>query len=227
MDFSNIEKTENTRVAYPINYIDNAVIPSVGASPKNIFFLTADAFGVMPPISKLTTGQAMFHFVSGYTAKVAGTEAGVTEPQATFSACFGKAFLPLHPINYASLLGKKMKEHEVNVWLINTGWSGGGYGVGKRIRLSYTRAMISAALKGDLDTVEFITDSVFGLPMPINCPGVPSEILNPVNTWEDKHKYANKANELAHAFINNFRQFEAYANAEMRTALPNVVENVS
>lgn len=227
VDFNNITKTENTRVAYPIDHIDNAVIPSIAADPKNIFFLTADAFGVMPPISKLNTGQAMFHFVSGYTAKVAGTEAGVTEPQVTFSACFGKAFLPLHPAGYAALLGEKMKKHDVNVWLVNTGWSGGAYGVGERIKLAYTRAMISAALNGELERVEFITDPVFGLQIPLNCPNVPSEILNPKNTWEDKQKYDNKANELALAFVDNFRQFEDFANVEMRAALPKVAENVT
>lgn len=227
VDFANITKTENTRVAYPVNYIDNAVIPSIAPDPKNIFFLTADAFGVMPPIAKLDTGQAMFHFVSGYTAKVAGTEAGVTEPQVTFSACFGKAFLPLHPASYARLLGEKMKAHDVNVWLVNTGWSGGVYGTGNRIKLAYTRAMISAALRGELDEVEFITDPVFGLQMPLSCPNVPQEILNPRNTWKDRQKYDHKANELALAFIDNFRQFEEFANAEMRAAVPKVVENVT
>ncbi|TCD02842.1 phosphoenolpyruvate carboxykinase (ATP) [Pedobacter psychroterrae] len=227
VDFNNITKTENTRVAYPISHIYNAIVPSIAADPKNIFFLTADAFGVMPPISKLNNGQAMFHFVSGYTAKVAGTEAGITEPQLTFSACFGKAFLPLHPASYAALLGEKMKRHAVNVWLVNTGWSGGGYGVGKRIKLSYTRAMISAALNGELEKVEFMADPVFGLQMPVSCPNVPSEILNPRNTWEDKQKYDSKANELALAFTDNFRQFEDFANVEMRAALPKVVENVT
>lgn len=225
VDFSNIDKTENTRVAYPINYIDNAIIPSIAGIPKNIFFLTADAFGVLPPIAKLNTGQAMFHFISGYTAKVAGTEAGVTEPQLTFSACFGKAFLPLHPARYAGLLGGKMREHEVNVWLVNTGWSGGAYGVGKRMKLAYTRAMISAALQGDFENMDFETDPVFGLAMPLSCPGVPSEILNPRNTWDDAREYDQKANELAQAFVSNFKQFEAAATAEMLASLPKVVEN--
>lgn len=227
VDFSNIEKTENTRVAYPIDYIDNAVIPSIAADPKNIFFLTADAFGVLPPISKLSAGQAMFHFISGYTAKVAGTEAGVTEPQVTFSACFGKAFLPLHPTKYAELLGEKMMEQDVNVWLVNTGWSGGAYGVGQRMKLSFTRAMIAAALKGELEKVEFATDPVFGLSIPVSCPGVPSTILNPRNTWSDVQKYDSKANELSLAFINNFKQFEEYASDEMRASLPKVVENTA
>ncbi|WGQ07629.1 phosphoenolpyruvate carboxykinase (ATP) [Pedobacter gandavensis] len=227
VDFSNVEKTENTRVAYPIHYIDNAILPSIAGVPKNIFFLTADAFGVLPPISKLTPGQAMFHFISGYTAKVAGTEAGVTEPQVTFSACFGKAFLPLHPTKYAELLGEKMREHNVNVWLVNTGWSGGAYGVGKRMKLSYTRAMISAALKGELENACYNADPVFGLQIPEACPGVPSEILQPKNTWADQKKYDQKANELSQEFITNFKQFEAFASAEILASFPKVVENAS
>jgi phosphoenolpyruvate carboxykinase (ATP) len=226
VDFFNIDKTENTRVAYPINYIANAVEPSVAPIPKNIFFLTADAFGVLPPISKLTAAQAMFHFISGYTAKVAGTEAGVTEPQLTFSACFGKAFLPLHPAKYAKLLGEKMKKHNVNVWLVNTGWSGGPYGVGSRMKLGYTRSMITAALNGSLAKVTFIEHPIFGLLMPENCPDVPVEILNPRNTWADKDKYDQKANELAIAFTTNFKQFEEYADKEILNALPKVVETV-
>jgi phosphoenolpyruvate carboxykinase (ATP) len=225
VDFSDITKTENTRVAYPITFIDNAIVPSIAKAPKNIFFLTADAFGILPPISKLDAGQAMFHFISGYTAKVAGTEAGVTEPQLTFSACFGKAFLPLHPTKYAELLGRKMRDGNVNVWLVNTGWSGGAYGVGERIKLVFTRSMISAALNGLLEGREFVTDPVFGLRIPVECPGVPSEILNPKNMWSDKHKYDLRANELSIAFVNNFRQFEAFANDEMIAALPKVVEN--
>ena len=225
VNFSDIAKTENTRVAYPIEYIENALIPSIGPDPKNIFFLTADAFGVMPPISKLTVGQAMLHFISGYTAKIAGTEAGIIEPQATFSACFGKAFLPLHPAIYAALLGEKLKKQQVNVWLVNTGWSGGEYGVGKRLDLSYTRAMITAALNGSLEKVAYTTDPFFGLQMPLSCPNVPSEILNPRNTWLDKQKYDSKANALSIAFIDNFRQHEDLANSEMLAALPKVVEN--
>ncbi|TKC01957.1 phosphoenolpyruvate carboxykinase (ATP) [Pedobacter cryotolerans] len=225
VDFSNIDKTENTRVAYPINYIANALEPSVADGPKNIFFLTADAFGVLPPIAKLTPSQAMFHFISGYTAKVAGTEAGVTEPQLTFSACFGKAFLPLHPAKYAKLLGEKMEKNNVNVWLVNTGWSGGPYGVGSRMKLSYTRAMITAALDGSLAKQNFVEHPVFGLLMPIECDNVPSAILNPRNTWADQNNYDQKANELANAFINNFKQFEDIADAEILKALPKVVEN--
>lgn len=227
VDFSNIAKTENTRVAYPIEYIENSVLPSIGSDPKNIFFLTADAFGVMPPISKLTIGQAMLHFISGYTAKIAGTEAGITEPQVTFSACFGKAFLPLHPAIYADLLGEKLKNNDVNVWLVNTGWSGGGYGVGKRLKLSFTRAMIAAALNGALQDVEYMTDPFFGLKIPSSCPNVPAEVLNPRNTWEDKQKYDLTANTLSIAFVENFKQYESLANAEMSESLPKVVENIS
>lgn len=225
VDFTNTEVTENTRAAYPIHYINNSVEPSVGGVPKNIFLLTADAFGVLPPISKLTPGQAMYHFISGYTAKVAGTEAGVTEPQTTFSACFGKAFLPLHPTKYAELLGKKLKENKVNVWLINTGWTGGPYGVGSRMKLSFTRAMISAALKGELDAVPTVADPVFGLNIPQSVPNVPTEILTPRNTWSDKAAYDKKANELAAAFVKNFGQYADFANEEILSAAPKVMAN--
>ncbi len=224
VDFSNIQKTENTRVAYPINYIDNALVPSVSSTPNNIFFLTADACGVLPPISKLTPAQAMFHFISGYTAKVAGTEADVTEPQLTFSACFGKAFLPLHPGKYAKLLGEKMQKHNVNVWLVNTGWTGGSYGTGKRMKLTYTRAMINAALSGSLANSTFIADPTFGLMMPESCAGVPSEILNPRNTWANENAYDQKANELAIAFNGNFKQYEDFMDDEIKKVLPKVVE---
>ncbi|MDP6909613.1 MAG: phosphoenolpyruvate carboxykinase (ATP), partial [Flavobacteriales bacterium] len=200
VDYENVEKTENTRCAYPIYHIDNIVDGGVGKNPKNIFFLTCDAYGVLPPISKLTAGQAMYHFISGYTAKVAGTEVGVTEPQETFSACFGAAFLPLHPTKYAELLGEKMKEHNVNVWLVNTGWSGGAYGVGSRMKLSYTRAMITAAMNGKLDNVDFQTHNVFGLAMPTSCADVPTELLNPKDTWEDKASYDATAEKLAASF---------------------------
>jgi phosphoenolpyruvate carboxykinase (ATP) len=225
VDFSNISKTENTRVAYPIEHIHNFAKPSVGKAPRNIFFLTADAFGVLPPISKLTPGQAMYHFISGYTAKVAGTEVGVTEPQLTFSACFGKAFLPLHPTKYAELLGKKLKETNVNVWLVNTGWSGGAYGVGSRIKLKYTRALITAALNGALDKVKYETLPIFGLSMPASCPDVPVEILNPRNTWSDKDAYDAKANHLAASFVKNFEQYADNANKEILAAAPKVTEN--
>jgi phosphoenolpyruvate carboxykinase (ATP) len=175
IDFASKKITENTRVSYPLSFIDNAAEPSIGKSPKNIFFLTCDAYGILPPISKLSPGQAMYQFISGYTAKVAGTEAGVTEPKATFSACFGAPFMPLHPGKYADMLGKKMKSGSVNVWMINTGWTGGPYGIGKRMNLDYTRSMITAALGGRLDNVNFDQQPVFGLLIPLSCPGVPSE----------------------------------------------------
>ena len=219
-DYTNGTKTQNTRVSYPIHFIKNIQTPSTGPSPKNIFFLTCDAFGVLPPISKLTPGQAMFHFISGYTAKVAGTEAGVTEPQTTFSACFGAPFMPLHPTFYAELLGDKMENSNVNVWLINTGWSGGEYGTGSRIKLKYTRAMINAALNGDLDDVEYQNHQVFGLHMPKSCTNVPYELLHPKNTWTDGNLYDEKANELAKAFKLNFEQFSDNAKEEILEALP-------
>lgn len=207
VDFANIDKTENTRVAYPIDYIENALIPSLGSAPKNIFFLTADAFGVLPPISKLNSEQAKYHFISGYTAKVAGTEAGINEPQLTFSACFGKAFLPLHPSKYAELLEQNIDQFGVDVWLINTGWTGGKYGTGSRMKLAYTRAMIKSALNGGLKDVEYEEHPLFGLAMPTSCPGVPTEILNPMNTWQDKNAYEQTANSLAEAFVSNFKQY--------------------
>ena len=219
-DYTNSSITENTRVSYPIDHIKNIAIPSVGHNPKNIFFLTADAFGVLPPVSKLTKGQAMFHFISGYTAKVAGTEAGITDPQTTFSACFGSPFMPLHPTKYAEMLGEKMNKRNVNVWLINTGWSGGSYGVGKRISLKHTRSMIDSILKGDLENIEYKTHPIFGLNMPMTCTNVPSNILDPINTWEEKSLYIQKANQLANAFNENFSQFADYANQEILDAAP-------
>jgi phosphoenolpyruvate carboxykinase (ATP) len=222
VDYENVEKTENTRVAYPIDYIDNIVTPSFAKNPKNIFFLTCDAYGVLPPISKLTPGQAMYHFISGYTAKVAGTEVGITEPQETFSACFGAAFMPLHPTKYAELLGEKMKEHSVNVWLINTGWSGGAYGVGSRMKLKYTRSMITAAMNGELADVDFKTHNVFGLAMPTSCPDVPTELLSPKDTWADNSKYDTTAEKLAASFVKNFAQYAGNANKEILDAAPKV-----
>ncbi|UKN01910.1 phosphoenolpyruvate carboxykinase (ATP) [Paracrocinitomix mangrovi] len=219
-DYSDSSITENTRVSYPINHIDNIMNPSKGGMPKNIFFLTADAFGVLPPISRLTPGQAMYHFISGYTAKVAGTEAGITEPVTAFSACFGAPFLPLHPTKYAEMLGQKMEEHNVKVWLINTGWSGGEYGVGERISLKYTRAMITAALEGKLEDVNYVNHEIFGLAMPESCENVPAEILNPKNTWTDKGAYDQKANHLANQFVKNFEQFESAASEEIMDAAP-------
>ena len=224
-DYCDNSVTENTRVSYPIDYIDNIMVPSMGATPKNIFFLTADATGILPPISKLTAGQAMYHFISGYTAKVAGTEMGVKEPQSTFSACFGQAFLPLHPAKYAEMLGKKMKESNVNVWLINTGWSGGSYGVGERIKLKLTRAMITAALEGKLDKVAYTNHDVFGLAMPDECENVPAEMLNPRNTWADKNAYDERANKLATEFVKNFEQFASAASPEILAAAPKAKVN--
>ncbi|MFL5772388.1 MAG: phosphoenolpyruvate carboxykinase (ATP), partial [Flavisolibacter sp.] len=207
---------------YPLDFISNAIDPSVGNIPKNIFFLTCDAYGVLPPIAKLTKSQAMYQFVSGYTAKVAGTEAGVTEPKPTFSACFGAPFLPLHPGEYAEMLGIKIVQHTVNVWLINTGWTGGPYGIGHRMKLAYTRAMITAALEGKLNHVETTTDPVFGVAIPNEVPGVPSEILIPRNTWTDKEAYDVKAKYLASLFINNFEKYKSGASQETQSAAPKI-----
>ncbi len=204
-DYNDTKLTENTRCAYPVEFIEGAVIPSVGGHPENICFLTCDAFGVLPPISQLTPEQAMFHFLNGYTAKVAGTEAGITEPTVTFSTCFGAPFLPLRPKAYADLLGEKLRKHGSKVWLINTGWSGGGPGVGARMKLAYTRAMIHAAFSGQLTSFE--TDPVFGLSVPTECAGVPSELLMPRNTWSDKAAYDAKAQELLAMFTKNYEKF--------------------
>lgn len=209
VDYLDSSITQNTRVSYPIYHIDNIQVPSFASNPKNIFFLTCDAFGVLPPVSKLTPGQAAYHFISGYTAKVAGTEAGITEPVPSFSACFGEPFMPLHPTAYGEMLSKKMQEANVNVWLINTGWSGGPYGVGSRIKLKYTRAMITAILNGELDRVDYEQHPIFGLFMPKYCPSVPTEMLDPMNTWLKKGAYIGKAIQLAHSFHLNF---EKYAN---------------
>jgi len=220
VDFEDTSITENTRVSYPIYHIDNIKTPSIGENPKNIFFLTADAFGVLPPISKLTPGQAAYHFISGYTAKVAGTEAGITEPVPSFSACFGAPFMPLHPAKYAKMLSEKVSENNVNVWLVNTGWTGGAYGTGSRMKLKYTRAMINAALDGSLDTVNFITHPIFNLSIPVSCEGVPTEFLNPINTWKDKKEYNEKAKNLANKFHANFKQFEDGANQDIIDGAP-------
>jgi len=222
VDFDDTSKTQNTRVSYPIYHIDNIMEPSIGHNPKNIFFLTCDAFGVLPPISKLSAGQAMYQFISGYTAKVAGTEAGITEPKTVFSACFGAPFLPLHPTKYAEMLGERMKASNVNVWLVNTGWTGGEYGVGNRMKLKYTRAMITAALEGELNNVEYTEHPVFGLQMPNECVNVPTDILHPRNTWSDKDAYDAKANLLAESFVQNFEQYANKANAEIMAAAPKV-----
>ncbi|WP_330442701.1 phosphoenolpyruvate carboxykinase (ATP) [Flavobacterium sp. C4GT6] len=220
VDFEDISITPNTRVSYPIYHIDNIQPGSIGENPKNIFFLTADAFGVLPPVSKLTPGQAAYHFISGYTAKVAGTEAGINEPVPNFSACFGAPFMPLHPTKYAEMLSAKMKEAGVNVWLINTGWTGGAYGTGQRMKLKYTRAMITAALNGELDNVDYKTHKVFGLAIPQTCPNVPAEVLNPRTTWDDKDAYDAKAHELAESFRKNFAKFEEFANDEIMAGAP-------
>ncbi|MCF1190492.1 phosphoenolpyruvate carboxykinase (ATP) [Mangrovimonas sp. AS39] len=225
VDFEDSTITQNTRVSYPIEHIDNIQVPSYADNPKNIFFLTCDAFGVLPPVSKLTPGQAAYHFISGYTAKVAGTEAGITEPVPSFSACFGAPFMPLHPTAYAEMLSAKMQEAGVNVWLINTGWSGGPYGVGSRIKLKYTRAMISAILNGELDNVDFEQHPIFGLFMPKYCPGVPTEILDPMNTWLQKGAYISKAIGLAHSFHLNFEKFASQASAQIMEGGPLIDEH--
>ena len=224
VDFSDESVTQNTRVSYPIHHIEGAKQPSRGGHPNNIFFLTCDAFGVLPPISKLTKGQAMYHFISGYTAKVAGTEAGVTEPQATFSACFGAPFLPLHPTKYAEMLGAQMEKHGVDIWLVNTGWSGGAFGTGSRIKLPYTRAMVSAVLEGKLrdGKVSYNNDNRFKLAVPTEVPGVPSDILNPRSTWADTNAYDDKAEYLAELFSRNFEQYAEQASPEIREAGPQV-----
>lgn len=223
VDFENTSITQNTRVSYPIYHINNIQQPSIGKNPKNIFFLTADAFGVLPPISKLTPSQAAYHFISGYTAKVAGTEAGVVEPVPSFSACFGAPFMPLHPTKYAEMLSKKMLEAGVNVWLVNTGWTGGPYGVGTRMKLKYTRAMINAALSGDLGLYsydKYHIHSVFGVAQPRECPGVPTSVLSPRATWNDDEAYYKTAFKLSNAFRENFKKFESYANEEIRRGGP-------
>ena len=220
LDFTSKEITQNTRMSYPLHFISNVKEPSIADAPKNIFFLTCDSYGVFPPVSKLTTGQAMYQFISGYTAKIAGTEAGIIEPKSTFSACFGAPFLPLHPGKYASMLCDKMKQHKVNVWMINTGWSGGGYGIGKRIKLNYTRAMITAALEGKLDNAEYQMHPVFGMYMPTACPGVPSEILDPRSTWANKTAYDEAAKKLAMQFIQNFEKYASGVTDEILAAAP-------
>ena len=217
--------TQNTRVSYPINHISNIKIPSVSKMPKNIFFLTADAFGVLPPISKLNQSQAAYHFMSGYTSKVAGTEAGVVNPKPFFSACFGSPFMPLHPSKYAEMLINRMRENNVIVWLVNTGWTGGPYGIGKRMKLKYTRAMINAAMNGKLEKENkdnYHIHSVFNLSQPRTCPGVPNSILSPRKTWNNDIRYYKTAYELAKSFINNFKKFESYADNKIIKGQPNL-----
>jgi len=223
VDFENTTITQNTRVSYPIHHIKNIQVPSIGKNPKNIFFLTADAFGVLPPISKLTPSQAAYHFISGYTAKVAGTEAGVKEPVPSFSACFGAPFMPLHPSEYAEMLSQKMIDAGVNVWLVNTGWTGGPYGVGTRMKLKYTRAMINAVLNGDLGLYnydDYHIHSVFGVAQPRTCPGVPKQVLSPRQTWNDDEAYYTMAFKLTNAFRENFKKFEMHCTEEIRRGGP-------
>jgi phosphoenolpyruvate carboxykinase (ATP) len=219
IDLDDASLTENTRASYPITQIPNAKLAGVGAHPKHIVMLTCDAFGVIPPISRLTPEQASYHFLSGYTAKVAGTERGMgKEPQATFSTCFGAPFLVLPPTTYSDLLAKKIRQHKASCWLVNTGWSGGGYGVGSRIKIAYSRAMVNAALEGKLDKVKYTRDPIFGLDVPAECPGVPAEVLSPRNTWADKAAYDAKARELVALFEKNFEQFVEMVPAEVRAA---------
>ena len=223
VDFYNDSITQNTRVSYPLSHIKNIQTPSVGSAPKNIFFLTADAFGVLPPISKLTSSQAAYHFISGYTAKIPGTEKDVIEPTPSFSACFGAPFMPLHPSYYAEMLSKKIAESNANVWMINTGWTGGGYGVGKRINLKYTRLMINAVLEGKLDDYtpkDFHIHSVFGLAQIRHCPGIPNQILSPRISWANDEAYYQMAFKLANAFRDNFKKFEKGTSNEIIKAGP-------
>jgi phosphoenolpyruvate carboxykinase (ATP) len=221
LDLDDDRYTENTRAAYPISFIDNAVPSGQGGHPRNIVMLTADAFGVLPPISRLSPHAAMYHFLSGYTAKVAGTEKGVTEPKATFSTCFGAPFLPLEPSRYARMFGEKIARHNARVWLVNTGWTGGPYGVGTRMKIGYTRAMIRAALSGALDTTAFEKDPVFNLEIPASCPDVPTEVLNPRATWANGQAYDEQAAKLASMFVENFKTFAHGVTAEVRAAGPN------
>ncbi len=220
VDFTNTDITQNTRGSYPVEHIPNALIPCVGGHPKNVIFLTCDAFGVLPPISKLTPEQAMYHFISGYTAKVAGTEMGITEPQATFSPCFGGPFMVWHPARYAELLADKIQKHDAHVWLVNTGWSGGAYGTGKRMKLSYTRTMVDAIHSGVLVEADFTTDPIFGVQIPTAVPGVPSEVLVPRDTWADKAAFDVTARKLAGMFAANFRKYESHASRAVKAAGP-------
>jgi len=220
VDFHDTSFTQNTRGSYPIEYIGNAKIPCLGGHPKNVIFLTADAFGVLPPVSKLDKHQAMYHFVSGYTAKVAGTEMGVTDPEATFSPCFGGPFLVWHPTKYAELLAEKIEHHGSQVWLVNTGWSGGPFGVGKRMSIQHTRAMVDAIHDGSLAKAETVVDPIFGLHVPTSCPNVPDEVLIPKNTWKDPKAYDEMARKLAHSFQENFKKYADAASAEVKAAGP-------
>ncbi|MBA2303255.1 MAG: phosphoenolpyruvate carboxykinase [Acidobacteria bacterium] len=220
LDLDDASLTENTRGAYPLEFIDNALPSGRGGHPKNIVMLTADAFGVLPPLARLSPAGAMYHFLSGYTAKVAGTEKGVTEPKATFSTCFGAPFMVLHPTVYADFLGKRIARHDAKVWLVNTGWTGGAYGVGSRMKIAHTRAMIRAALSGELDNVRFETDPIFNLEVPQSVQGVPTDVLNPRNTWTNASEYDAQAKKLAAMFIENFKAFEADAGTDVKAAGP-------
>ena len=218
LDLDDGQHTENTRACYPLDFIPNASTSGIAGTPENIVMLTADAFGVLPPISQLSPEQAMYHFLSGYTARVAGTEKGVTEPQATFSTCFGAPFMPRHPTVYAKMLGEKMARQHVKCWLVNTGWSGGGFGVGERMSIRHTRAMVRAALDGTLATAASAADPHFGMQVPSACPDVPGEVLNPKNTWKDKKAYETAARDVAKRFEANFRQFESHVDGKVKKA---------
>ncbi|NIP99948.1 MAG: phosphoenolpyruvate carboxykinase (ATP), partial [Nitrospinaceae bacterium] len=221
LDLDDASLTENTRASYPIPHIPNAIRQGMGGHPKNVIMLTCDAYGVMPPVSKLTPEQAMYHFISGYTAKVAGTERGMSrEPTAIFSTCFGAPFMTLHPSVYANMLGKKIAQHHVSCWLVNTGWTGGPYGVGQRMEIAYTRAMIKAILEGQLDSVPTYQDPVFGLHIPQQVEGVPKEVLNPRNTWKHTDAYDEKARHLAAQFVENFKDYEKAVSKEILAANP-------
>jgi len=220
LDLDDDSLTENTRGAYPLEFIDNSVPSGQAGHPRNIVMLTADAFGVLPPIARLSPAGAMYHFLSGYTAKVAGTEKGVTEPKATFSTCFGAPFMVLHPTVYAKFLGDRIARHDVRVWLVNTGWTGGPYGAGSRMKIAHTRAMITAALSGALDNASYETDPLFNLSVPTACPGVPPEVLKPRQTWKDPLAYDEQARRLARMFAENFKTFEADAAPDVRAAGP-------
>jgi phosphoenolpyruvate carboxykinase (ATP) len=222
VDYDGTSHTENTRASYPIDFILNAKIPCVGGHPQNIIFLTCDAFGVLPPVSKLSSSQAMYHFISGYTAKVAGTEMGVTEPEATFSACFGAAFMVWHPSKYAKLLAERIEKNGTSVWLVNTGWSGGGYGKGERMSLKYTRSIIDAILDGSLKNTPSVNNELFGFEVPTECPNVPDEIMQPRRTWSDTNAFDQEALKLANMFKENFKQFEEGSSQEIIQAGPNV-----
>jgi phosphoenolpyruvate carboxykinase (ATP) len=226
-DYADDSLTENTRACYPIEFIPNAKIPCVGGQPSNVIFLACDAYGVLPPVSKLSPAQAMYHFLSGYTAKVAGTEVGVTDPTVTFSACFGAAFMVWHPTKYATLLAERIRGHNAQAWLVNTGWSGGAYGVGSRIKLAYTRAIIDAIHSGELAQAETIIEPTFGLEIPRSCPGVPTAILQPKNTWSSADAYQSTADKLISLFQANFAKYSQFADEEVRNAGPRAAQSIA